>query len=101
MLPEFGDNADAEFELDLRGLETVDALHAVAHMIMKHSLDTRTVAIRLSHPPVPGLFSAIGKELKTQIAQGTVTRVTPVPVEKNGPGFLVRVAGQSRVKLQT
>lgn len=88
------DAADAEFELDLRGLGIHAALHALEHMIAKPYDRERTVAILVGVPGSTGgvpLFQPVGRRLKELLADRRLASVRPVAPDRKGPGFLVRL----------
>lgn len=92
-----GQARDAEFELDLRGLDVAHAGESVLRMLERARFrEPRSVLIRLD-PPEPGggetLFQPIGRMLLEARRAGQLTRYSTLPPEA-GLGFYVLTAGK-------
>jgi hypothetical protein len=85
----------AEYELDLRGLDTAHAVASVERMIERSRFRAaRSVVIRLDRPSATSgetPFRRIGRLLVDALRAGTLSRCAPLP--DAGAGFWVRLAG--------
>lgn len=82
---------DAEYELDLRGLDHHHAHHAILNMFSKPFDRQRTVLIHLDPPDGRGgqsLFQPVATLLRDAISAGRVVSARPVSPE-HGLGFRV------------
>src|SRR3546814_17941610 len=88
--------ADADYELDLRGLDLAHAEESVRRMLERNRFtEPRSIRIRLQPPPEgggPTLFQPIGRLLLHARRHGPLGRLSPLPPETGG-GYL-RPAGR-------
>ncbi|MGO1119320.1 hypothetical protein ACTL6U_11465 [Rhodovibrionaceae bacterium A322] len=88
-------DSQAEWELDLKGLDKAHAEASVARMLERSRFkESKAVVLRLD-PPVPGgqnnLFQPLGKLLLGALRQGWVRKVNPLDA---GAGFYVELTGR-------
>jgi hypothetical protein len=88
----------AEYELDLTGLDRVHAIASIDRMIERQRFraEPRQVVIRLDPPgPESGetLFQPIGRALLDYLRQRLVTTCRPLPAGA-GSGFYVEMPGR-------
>lgn len=96
---DLADGADAEFLLDLRGINLHQALHAIERMVAKPDNDRRSIFIRVSpaaREGGPAPFHVIGNRLRELASARRIASISPVPVFNNGPGFIVVIPGTAR-----
>ena len=93
-----GEQAAADYELDLRGLSGAEARIAIERMLEDQDfVETTTVAIRIDPAtPTSGetLFLPVGRQLLEARRRELVRRFTPLPVGDGG-GFHVELPGHS------
>ena len=93
-----GDQASADYELDLRGVSGEQARVAIERMLEDHGfVETTTVAIRIDPAtPTSGetLFLPVGRQLLDARRRDLVRHFTPLP-EGDGGGFHVELPGRS------
>ncbi|MEQ8394106.1 hypothetical protein [Thalassobaculum sp.] len=89
--------ADAEYELDLRGLDRVHAEESVRRMLERTRFtEPRSVRVRLQPPPEGGgetLFQPIGRLLLQARRQGVLNGLSPLSPEI-GVGYWIETAGR-------
>ncbi len=89
--------ADADYELDLRGLDRAHAEESVRRMLERNRFtESRSIRIRLQPPPEGGgetLFQPIGRLLLQARRHGLLSRLSPLPPEK-GVGYRIETAGK-------
>ena len=92
-----GDQASADYELDLRGLTEAEARIAIERMLEDQGfVETTTVVIRIDPAtPTSGetLFLPVGRQLLDARRRELVRRFTPLP-EADGGGFHVELPGR-------
>jgi len=92
-----GDQAFADFELDLRGVSAEQARIAIERMLEGHGfVETTTVVIRIDPAtPTSGetLFLPVGRQLLDARRRDLVRHFTPLP-EGDGGGFHVELPGR-------
>lgn len=90
--------SDADYELDLRGLDREHAEESVRRMLERNRFtEPRSVRIRLQPPPPGGgetLFQPIGRLLLQARRHGLLSRLTPLPPEK-GVGYRIETVGKA------
>ena len=93
-----GDQASADYELDLRGVSGEQARVAIERMLEDHGfIETTTVAIRIDPAtPTSGetLFLPVGRQLLDARRRDLVRHFTPLP-QGDGGGFHVELPGRS------
>ena len=91
-----GDQASADYELDLRGLSGAEARIAIERMLEDQGfVEPTTVVIRIDPAtPTSGetLFLPVGRQLLDARRRELVRRFTPLP-EADGGGFHVELPG--------
>lgn len=89
--------SDADYELDLRGLDRAHAEESVRRMLERNRFtEPRSIRIRLQPPPEGGgetLFQPIGRLLLQARRNGLLSRLSPLPPEK-GVGYRVETTGR-------
>lgn len=92
-----GDQASADYELDLRGVSGEQARVAIERMLQDHGfVEATTVAIRIDPAtPTSGetLFLPVGRQLLDARRRALVRHFTPLP-EGDGGGFHVELPGR-------
>ena len=90
--------ADAEYELDLRGLDRVHAEESVRRMLERtRFVEPRSVRIRLQPPPEGGgetLFQPIGRLLLESRRQGVLSGLSPLSPE-TGVVYWIETTGKT------
>ncbi len=93
-----GDQASADYELDLRGLSAAQARIAIERMLEAHGLvEATTVVIRIDPAtPTSGetLFLPIGRQLLEARRRELLRHFAPLP-DGDGGGFHVELPGRS------
>ncbi len=93
-----GDQAAADYELDLRGVSGEQARVAIEGMLEGQGfVETTTVVIRIDPAtPTSGetLFLPVGRQLLDARRRDLIRRFTPLP-EGDGGGFHVELPGRS------
>ncbi len=91
-----GDQASADYELDLRGLTGAEARIAIERMLEGNDfVEATTVVIRIDPAtPTSGetLFLPVGRQLLDARRRALVRHFTPLP-EGDGGGFHVELPG--------
>lgn len=90
--------ADAEYELDLRGLDRAHAEESARRMLERNRFtEPRSVVVHLEPPPEGGgetLFQPIGRLLLEARRHGLLSGLSPLPREK-GVGYRIETVGKS------
>jgi len=89
-------SADAEYELDLRGLDLTHSRESLVRMLERNRFQpSRTINIRLD-PPVAGggetLFQPIGRMLLEARRHQLLSALSPLPPD-SGLGYRIETAG--------
>ena len=91
-----GDQASADYELDLRGVSTAHARIAIERMLERRRfVEATTVVIRIDPAtPTSGetLFLPVGRQVLEARRRKLVRRFTPLP-DGDGGGFYVELPG--------
>lgn len=89
--------ADADYELDLRGLDRAHAEESVRRMLERtRFVEPRSVRIQLQPPPEGGgetLFQPIGRLLLEARRQAVLAGLSPLSPE-NGLGYRIETVGK-------
>ncbi len=89
--------ADADYELDLRGLDRPHAEESVRRMLERNRFtEARSIRIQLQPPPDGGgetLFQPIGRLLLEARRQGLLSQLSPLPLE-TGVGYRIQTIGK-------
>ena len=92
-----GDQASADYELDLRGVSAAEASIAIERMLEEQGfVEASTVVIRIDPAtPTSGetLFLPIGRQLLDARRRNLVRHFTPLP-DGDGGGFHIELPGQ-------
>ena len=90
--------ADADYELDLRGLDRAHAEESVWRMLERNRFtEPRSIRVRLQPPPDGGgetLFQPIGRLLLEARRHGLLSRLSPLPLE-TGVGYRIETVGKA------
>lgn len=93
-----GTDTQAEYELDLQGLDRAHATESVSRMVERSRfLAPRSILVRLDPPPEGGgetLFQPIGRQLLDAKKAGFLSSLSPLP-EPAGLGFHIVTAGKA------
>lgn len=95
--------ADAEYELDLTGIDRAHGLESVRRMLERGRFaEPREIVIRLE-PPRPGggetLFQPVGRLLLEARRAGVLAVLAPLPPE-SGIGYRIETVGKPRTPEQ-
>ena len=89
--------ADADYELDLRGLDRLHAEESVRRMLERNRFtEPRSIRVQLQPPPEGGgetLFQPIGRLLLEARRHGLLSHLSPLPPEK-GVGYRIETVGK-------
>ncbi len=89
---------DADYELDLRGLDRAHAEESVRRMLERNRFtEPRSIRVRLQPPPEGGgetLFQPIGRLLLEARRHGLLSRLSPLPPE-TGVGYRIETIGKA------
>lgn len=89
--------SDADYELDLRGLDLAHAEESVRRMLERNRFtESRSIRIQLQPPPEGGgetLFQPIGRLLLHARRHGLLKHLTPLPPGK-GVGYRIETVGK-------
>ena len=90
-------SAEADYELDLTGLDLAHARETVARMLERNRFrPSRTILVTIDPPPEGGgetLFQPIGRQLLDAKRTGVLASMHPV-AGSDGPGYWVRTTGK-------
>ena len=90
--------SDADYELDLRGLDRAHAEESVRRMLERNRFtEPRSIRVRLQPPPDGGgetLFQPIGRLLLEARRHGLLSRLSPLPPE-TGVGYRIETVGKA------
>lgn len=91
---------DAEYHLDLDGLDPAHATESVRQMLERNRFrPSRTILVTVGDPTPGGggsLFQPIGRQLLDARRSGAVAAMKPITSD-HGPGYWIRTAGKEDV----
>ena len=89
--------SDAEYELDLSGLDLPHARESIRQMLERSRFRApRSIALKLDPPPEGGgetLFQPVGRQLLEARRSGILSTLTPLPPEF-GIGYRIETTGK-------
>lgn len=89
---------DAEYHLDLGGLDGAHAAESVRQMLERNRFrPSRTILVTVGDPAPGGagsLFQPIGRQLLDARRTGAVAAMKPITSD-HGPGFWIRTVGKN------
>ena len=93
-----GGSAQADYELDLSGLDQAHALASIERMIERQRFreDPREVVIRLDPATATSgetLFQPVGRALLASLKKGHISACRPLPITE-GAGFYIEMPGK-------
>ena len=94
----FARSGDADYELDLTGLDLAHALGSIERMIERQRFreDPREVVIRLDPATATSgetLFQPVGRALLASLKKGHISACRPLPITE-GAGFYIEMPGK-------
>ena len=95
---------DAEYHLDLDGLDAAHATESVRRMLERNRFRTsRTILVTVG-APTPGeggnLFQPIGRQLLEARRAGGISAIKPITSD-HGPGYWIRTTGNDGAQEET
>jgi len=98
----FARSGDADYELDLTGLDQAHALASIERMVERQRFrdEPREVVIRLDPATATSgetLFQPVGRALLAIMKQGHISTCRPLPVTE-GAGFYIEMPGKGEAE---